>query len=177
MRALVSEMQTLSWLRIVLGVPGRTVALGVAIALLIHAPALYAVLTLAMIAWALPAYVALREELEDREKAHRLAERQARAIGVELRTAQLQIGHLESELADARTMPRASQGEDPTYRRVGLHPLCPTFVLAAARRAYRSVLHPDRHPEHRKAEAHDRYVAVEATFAEIERGRSAHAAS
>ncbi|MCJ2106361.1 hypothetical protein MKK70_13405 [Methylobacterium sp. E-041] len=167
------NMRQGAWLRRALGFPGRTVALGLAIALLIHAPALYAVLTLAMIAWALPAYVALREEIEDREKAHGLAERQARAIGAELRTAQLQIGHLQSELADARTMPRASQGEDPTYRRVGLHPQCPAFVLTAARRAYRVALHPDCHPQHRKAQAHERFVSVEATFAEIDRQRGA----
>jgi hypothetical protein len=169
------EQPFISCARLILTQPGRAITLGSAIVLLVHAPAVYAILTLAMIGWALPSYLVLREELEDRQETRGRAEQHVRTIGAALRAAQVQIRQLEDELAEARAVPHTSEDRDATYRKVGLHPLCPTFVLAAARRAYRSALHPDRHPEHRKAEAHDRYVAVEATFAEIERGRSAHA--
>lgn len=53
------------------------------------------------------------------------------------------------------------------YRRVGLSPSAPTWVIVAAHRAYRAQLHPDRHPEKFKAQAEARFKAADATFAEI----------
>lgn len=53
------------------------------------------------------------------------------------------------------------------YRRVGLSPSAPFWLIVAAQRAYRAQLHPDRHPPQHKVEAETRFKAAEATFAEI----------
>ncbi len=60
---------------------------------------------------------------------------------------------------------------DALYHKVGLDRDCPSFVLAAARMAYRRKLHPDVHPPERKAEAERRFKEAEAVFDEIERQR------
>ncbi|MCJ2019513.1 hypothetical protein MKK84_19085 [Methylobacterium sp. E-065] len=79
------------------------------------------------------------------------------------------IVELKADLERARSV-SAGRGDseiDVVYRRVGLHPLAPDFLLAAARRAFRAALHPDRHPQHRDA-AHDRFLQAEVTFKRIE---------
>lgn len=88
-------------------------------------------------------------------------------------TAQLvrleaQIIELEADLERARSVSacRGDSETDAIYRRVGLHPQAPAFLLAAAQRAFRAALHPDRHPQYRDA-AHDRFVMAEATFERI----------
>lgn len=90
------------------------------------------------------------------ERAAALAERDAK------------IASLAAELAVARSNSGARQETDyeRTFRQVGLHPRAPEFLIKAARRAYRSHLHPDRHPRHR-SEAQDRYLKAEAVFEEI----------
>lgn len=53
------------------------------------------------------------------------------------------------------------------YGQVGLNPAAPEWLILAARRAYRTQLHPDRHPAHRKREAERRFVLAEQVFDEI----------
>lgn len=53
------------------------------------------------------------------------------------------------------------------YGLVGLNPTAPEWLILAARRAYRTQLHPDRHPAHRKREAERRFVLAEQVFDEI----------
>lgn len=97
-----------------------------------------------------------RVETERDENAALLAERNA------------QIASLKAELAQARSNSgvRQETDEERTYRHVGLHPRAPEFLVTAARRAYRSRLHPDRHPGHR-SEANSRYLKAEAAFERI----------
>ncbi|WP_377846774.1 hypothetical protein [Bosea sp. UC22_33] len=53
------------------------------------------------------------------------------------------------------------------YRQVGLSPAAPEWLVAAARRAYRAALHPDRHPASAKAEAERRFKTAESVFDQI----------
>lgn len=80
----------------------------------------------------------------------------------------LRIAALETELTGVRSDlgSRSETTTDEIYRRVGLHPRAPDFVVTAARRAYRAALHPDRHPRHRE-KAHQRYLDAEAAFQKI----------
>lgn len=98
------------------------------------------------------------------------------------------VAALESMVSEAETQVETLRGEvqrlratrpvsepDPKaalYGRVGLSPAAPEWLVATARRAYRSQLHPDRHPEHRKQEAERRFQLAESVFDEIahERG-------
>ena len=98
------------------------------------------------------------------------------------------VAALESMVAEAETQVETLRGEverlratrpavelDPRtalYRRVGLSPAAPEWLVLAARRAYRAKLHPDRHPEQHKREADLRFKLVEATFDEIASSRS-----
>ena len=61
--------------------------------------------------------------------------------------------------------------EQAIFRKVGLHPGAPEFLVLAARKAFRLALHPDRHPEHRQ-EAHNRFIKAEAAFDKIARLRA-----
>lgn len=98
----------------------------------------------------------LEVERDQREQAAALAVRDA------------QIASLSAELASARANSGARQetDEERTFRHVGLHSRAPDFLITAARRAYRSRLHPDRHPRQR-SEALDRYLKAEAAFERI----------
>ncbi len=104
-----------------------------------------------------------RQRLEEDRGDHavRLAEREARITALEVDLAQARL---------ASTTPSETE-EDRLYRRVGLHPQAPEFLIPAARRAFRLALHPDRHPRHRR-HAHDRFVLAEATFDQIARIRA-----
>lgn len=50
------------------------------------------------------------------------------------------------------------------YRRVGLQRTAPEWLVRAAQKAYRSALHPDRHPVQFKVQAEQRFKAAEAAF-------------
>jgi uncharacterized small protein (DUF1192 family) len=78
------------------------------------------------------------------------------------------IAALEAELTRVRTNLGSCQETTAAeiYRQVGLHPRAPVFLIAAARRAYRAALHPDRHPRHRE-KAHQRHLDAEAAFQKI----------
>lgn len=84
-----------------------------------------------------------------------------------------QIVALKADLAQARSLSsvRPETPEQVLYRKVGLHPGAPEFLVIAARRAYKLSLHPDRHLRHAR-QAHERYLQAEAVFEEIERMRS-----
>lgn len=93
------------------------------------------------------------------------------------------VAALESMVAEAETQVETLRGEverlrtsrpvsepDPMavlYGLVGLNPTAPEWLILAARRAYRTQLHPDRHPAHRKREAERRFVLAEQVFDEI----------
>jgi len=77
---------------------------------------------------------------------------------------------LERDLKNARAA-ATHERPNPLFRRVGLDEKAPEWLVVAARRAYRSRLHPDRHPENRKQEAEARFKLVEEVFAEIWRIR------
>ena len=122
-------------------------------------------------------FVMLAESLSRVLGDHRRAQRQAN-IALERNAALLaerdaQIASLAAELALARSNSgaRRESDEERTFRQVGLHPRAPTFLITAARRAYRYALHPDKHPRHLQ-DAHRRYLAAEAAFDRIAELRS-----
>lgn len=58
-------------------------------------------------------------------------------------------------------------GDRQLYRRVGLHPACPDFVLPVVRREFRRRLHPDAHAAARKVETTRRFQEAEEAFSKI----------
>ncbi|MHB2205358.1 J domain-containing protein [Methylobacterium sp. CM6257] len=104
----------------------------------------------------------------------RAAVRAAQSAAAEARTALDEacerIAELERDLAAARAAVRPAQTPNPLYHRVGLHEGSPTFLIQAARKAFRARLHPDRHPRYRE-QAHERFVEAEEVFARIFRER------
>lgn len=76
---------------------------------------------------------------------------------------------LRVEIAELRTSPPAAARSQVAalHARVGLTENAPGWLVASARKAYRSRLHPDRHPPHRRQEAEDRYKLAEHVFDEI----------
>jgi hypothetical protein len=85
----------------------------------------------------------------------------------EVETLRSEIGRLRSAAAASEPDPNAA-----LYGRVGLSPSAPEWLVAAARRAYRVALHPDRHPAHRKQEAGRRFQQAENVFEAIASSRS-----
>jgi hypothetical protein len=71
---------------------------------------------------------------------------------------------LKSELAQARRVGRA----DPLFASVGLHESAPAFLVAAARRAYRSRWHPDVHAAHLKKSAEESFKRFDDAFDRIQ---------
>lgn len=90
-----------------------------------------------------------------------------------LAVREAQIIALKADLMRARSAStvRPETAEQAIFRKVGLHPGAPEFLVVAARKAFRLALHPDRHPEHRQ-EAHDRFITAEAAFDKIARLRA-----
>ena len=92
---------------------------------------------------------------------------------------QARVLELEGQLreSEAKVGAHAGNGHDgpdsTLYRQVGLHPECPDFVLAAARRAYRKAHHPDGHAGDHAVEAQRRFQEVEAVFDRLEEQRKA----
>jgi hypothetical protein len=76
---------------------------------------------------------------------------------------------MERTRARAYMAARASPGgqSNPLYRKVGLDEQCPNHVLAAVRKSFRRVLHPDSHPSHKRSEAERIYKETEAIFDKI----------
>lgn len=76
--------------------------------------------------------------------------------------AEAEVERLRASCAVSEPDPRAV-----LYGRVGLSPAAPEWLILAARRAYRTQLHPDRHPAHRKQEVERRFKEAERIFDEI----------
>lgn len=110
----------------------------------------------------------LSRVLGDHRRAQRRADTAHERNAALLAERDAQIASLAAELASAHSNSgaRRESDEERTFRQVGLHPRAPAFLITAARRAYRSRLHPDRHPRHR-SEAQDRYLKAEAVFERI----------
>ena len=129
--------------------------------------------------WALAAaYMSLTETiaqmLGEQHWARRLLEADHEAQAAQLVGRDAQIARLEGELADARAAGRRATDTigDPVYRRVGLSPSAPDWLVQAARIAYRRRLHPDVHPPQHRQQAHDRYIRAQEAFERIERYES-----
>ncbi|MBJ6128565.1 hypothetical protein [Microvirga splendida] len=108
---------------------------------------------------------------------------------VSLRQAAEEKLQLERELQKLTQALREAEGQRPkkgqhpdpmegapsfeklVFRRVGLDPSAPRFIIEAARKAYRRALHPDLQPGGRKAEAERRFKEAEGAFDEIWRRR------
>ncbi len=88
--------------------------------------------------------------------------------------AETQVEALRVEVERLRASRPVSEPDPMTalYHKVGLIPGAPDWLVLAARRAYRSKLHPDRHPKHHKREADLRFKLAETTFDEIAASRS-----
>lgn len=83
--------------------------------------------------------------------------------------AEAEVETLRVEVERLRTSRPVSEPDAMTalYYKVGLVPGAPGWLITAARKAYRSALHPDRHPAHRKQEAQRRFQQAESVFNEI----------
>lgn len=82
--------------------------------------------------------------------------------------AEAEVETLRDEIERLRSA--AASEPDPKaalFRRVGLNENAPQWLVAAARRAYRATLHPDRHPFRHKNEAERRFIEAEAIFDQI----------
>lgn len=80
--------------------------------------------------------------------------------------AEAEVETLRGEIERLRVAPSISEPDPKValFRRVGLSPAAPEWLVLAARRAYRTQLHPDRHPPWAKEEAERRFKRAEATF-------------
>lgn len=109
------------------------------------------------------------EELGDEIQARRRMEAQIEGYGSDLAERDARIVKLEADLIAAQPLTRSRQEPDgdPAYRRVGLLPSAPDWLVQAARNAYRRRLHPDLHPPHHRQQAHDRYIQAEEAFERI----------
>lgn len=107
-------------------------------------------------------------------RARRLLEADHEGQVARLAGRDARIAHLERELADARAAARRASDTtgDPVYRRVGLSPSAPDWLVQAARMAYRRRLHPDVNPPKHRQQAHDRYIRAEEAFDRIEQLRA-----
>jgi hypothetical protein len=79
----------------------------------------------------------------------------------------IELQKTEGELRKERTRKRpnpTSGNPNPVFRRVGLDPNAPRFVVESVRKAYRRNLHPDLQPVERKEEAEKRFKESEQVF-------------
>ncbi|MBM0204435.1 hypothetical protein JNW90_16055 [Micromonospora sp. STR1s_5] len=103
-------------------------------------------------------------------------------LSTALRAAQEEIEGLRQSNRELQNRARAARRvEEPSqeqalFRRVGLHPDAPEWVVASVQRAYRAKLHPDRHPPRLKEAAERRFKEAEAIFDRIEQERARAAA-
>lgn len=118
-----------------------------------------------------PRALGIVRENDELREGYQAAQAAAAEAGTGLDKACQRIAELERELAKAQAAIRPTQTPDPTYHRVGLHPDSPNFLIEVARRAFRSQLHPDRHPPRHRQQAHERFVKAEATFDTIYKNR------
>lgn len=124
----------------------------------------------------------VEDELALARKRIGLLEQQITRLKFDLSQARNQVSLLDEqrtwllfELADARGQiasleaqrDRPPDGLSQMFRKVGLDPSCPDFLIGAARTAFRKALHPDKQPERQRAEAERRFVEADAIFSEL----------
>lgn len=114
------------------------------------------------------------EELGQQCRTRRRLEEDQEGHAVMLAERDTRIKTLEADLTAARVSAgrTAERDGDPVYRRVGLSPSAPDWLVTAARTAYRRRLHPDVHPPHHRPQAHDKYIRAEEAFDRIGRLRA-----
>jgi hypothetical protein len=118
--------------------------------------------------WIVPWTGRLHRELTRLRARDRTGQDGSELLRVDLEQARREIKRLIRELEAALAkQPQASSSEHSIYRRVGLDPGCPKWVAEAVRKAYRTRLHPDAHPPHRKRQAEQRFQETESVFHEI----------
>ena len=93
-------------------------------------------------------------------------EKSLRDLQERLRTAETKAKSAEMQLDRNRT-----DGQD-AYARVGLHPNCPDFLLAAARRAFRKAYHPDGQEPGASSASARQFQEFEAVFDRLEQARN-----
>lgn len=147
-----------------------TILVGVFGCLVAVVPSLQRWLVFGLILGVVPAAVDLRGRLVKAEARLREAGSFERGACAALQIAMARVDELEAELTVARQR-AAGTTSDPLFRSVGLDVDAPNYIVAAARRAHRVALHPDKHPVERRQAAHERYVAAEAAFDAIARRR------
>lgn len=108
--------------------------------------------------------------------ATRLPQRQNHVDPAYVRALETIVAEAEAEIERLKAEAMSSRGSADCapeaerialFRRVGLSPGAPDFVVAAAQKAYRTHLHPDRHPQRLKSAAETRFKAAEEAFAAI----------
>jgi len=83
---------------------------------------------------------------------------------------------VEQRISELEPDGEAQGGAEPTemeilFARVGLHPSAPDFLLKAARKAYRTNYHPDKHSaasSDKQREAEEAFKEIDNIFDEIE---------
>ena len=158
--------------------PGWVLRLGLAVTMLIVLTTL-PLMVAGPVLWVLAShYIRLTEivveELQEQCQARRQLEADREGHAVVLAERDTRIMSLETDLVAARLSARRTveRDGDPVYRRVGLSPSAPDWLVQAARMAYRRRLHPDLHPPHHRQQAHDRYIRAEESFERIGRLRA-----
>jgi hypothetical protein len=110
----------------------------------------------------------------DKTDGATLRDLSSRAIRAEQQVRELQerLDVAEAELA--RVQSADTDDSEGLYRQVGLHPLCPDFILKVVRRTFRKEYHPDAlsdRPKDEQLAAQERFKEYERIFAEIEKLR------
>lgn len=110
-----------------------------------------------------------RRNISPRPKSRIIDSNYVTALEAMVAEAETQVEALRAEMDRLRAAMAASKPDPRTalYGRVGLHADAPDWLIAAARRAYRVALHPDRHPVHHKAAAEHRFKEADAIFERI----------
>lgn len=117
----------------------------------------------------------LRARLDDAAAALAAGLRRENALQDDLEKAQRDLAlalhaasGLRARVEELEAAQKTSSSErDPVYRKVGLDPAAPDWIVRAARREYRRRLHPDARPSEQKEEATKRFQRAEACFDEI----------
>lgn len=162
----------------VLKMPGWGLRLGLAVTMFIMLATLPLVIT-GPVLWVLAShYIRLTEivveELGEQHRARLRLEGDQKRHAAVLEERDTRIKILEADFAAAQTSARrtAERDGDPVYRRVGLSPSAPEWLVQAARTAYRRRLHPDVHPVRHRGQAHDYFIRAEEAFERIRQLRA-----
>lgn len=145
----------------------RALLVGTAVAVFVFGPWwLWPCLGWVLVLRYVPLAVERGGELQQERSAHLEARAAARTAEAAVRQARMTIMSLRREQAQAAQAGQDDNPTDPLHHAVGLHPRSPDWLVVAARKAYRSRLHPDRHPRHRH-QAEQRFVKAERVFEQI----------